>query len=701
VLECDLVMRGGVTSGIVYPGAVAELAKRYRFRSIGGTSAGAIAAAVTAAAEFGRRSGRNAKAFDLVAGIPDLLAKKTRNGRTFLASLFTPSEGPASTFWLVEDIGRRLAEAESKGKPGRVVPLLRALNARFAMLAVLVAAVLGVAILFAAIGAGDLLAAVCGVVLGAPLAAVVLTGAIGVWTRRQLLAIRANRFALCSGMVQSAESIEDQSGGSASVPALTDWIHRTIQSAAGLTEAESPLTFGDLWKASVCKESRAHKLRIEGFELRRSPRDVELVLMTTNLTHGMSGRIPFLESGVPLYFKESDFKEIFPKEVLQWMLAKAPLRGKADESARAAGYFRLPEPENLPLVFGARISMSFPFLLSAVPLYAIRPDKKGAPQPVWFSDGGITSNFPIHFFDAPLPTRPTFCINLVPYEQTLTAHDEKDPDTGRSQYEIASTDNDEFVGRDPDRRSFAPEDEKKKKPLVWMARGNNQAAVLTNRFDASGGLSDLGGFFFAILDTARLWGDNELMRMPGFRERIVHIAMYSAEGGLNLSMPAEVIADVAERGARAGICIGDAFDPAVERAADDAYGFANHRWVRFRAFMATQAALGQKFAYALDKWKELQPSLDDMIDGKDFPGARIGYSLADNQRQFVKEATKRFEDLMKDWINERQGDDMHSFDREEKSSSSGRSPRPKAVLSMRPPGSDDPGVDLRQPPLSS
>ncbi|KAG1385865.1 hypothetical protein G6F59_017159 [Rhizopus arrhizus] len=31
----------------------------------------------------------------------------------------------------------------------------------------------------------------------------------------------------------------------------------------------------------------------------------------------------------------------------------------------------------------------------------------------WFSDGGISSNFPIHLFDAALPRWPTFAINLV------------------------------------------------------------------------------------------------------------------------------------------------------------------------------------------------------------------------------------------------------------------------------------------------
>ena len=59
---CDLVMKGGVSSGVVYPGAILALAKRYRFRNVGGTSAGAIAASVTAAAELGRREGGDGRA---------------------------------------------------------------------------------------------------------------------------------------------------------------------------------------------------------------------------------------------------------------------------------------------------------------------------------------------------------------------------------------------------------------------------------------------------------------------------------------------------------------------------------------------------------------------------------------------------------------------------------------------------------------
>src|SRR5438105_14620691 len=53
---CDLVMKGGITSGVVFPKAVARLSHQYRFRNIGGASAGAIAAAGAAAAEPVSRS---------------------------------------------------------------------------------------------------------------------------------------------------------------------------------------------------------------------------------------------------------------------------------------------------------------------------------------------------------------------------------------------------------------------------------------------------------------------------------------------------------------------------------------------------------------------------------------------------------------------------------------------------------------------
>jgi hypothetical protein len=55
--QCDLVMRGGLTSGIIYPKAIVCLATQYQFRQVGGASAGAIAAELAATAELNRAGG--------------------------------------------------------------------------------------------------------------------------------------------------------------------------------------------------------------------------------------------------------------------------------------------------------------------------------------------------------------------------------------------------------------------------------------------------------------------------------------------------------------------------------------------------------------------------------------------------------------------------------------------------------------------
>ena len=72
-LSCDLIMKGGTTSGILYPGAVREIMKNYRLVNIGGTSAGAIAAAAAAAAEKGRASGSEEKLEAISRELPEKL----------------------------------------------------------------------------------------------------------------------------------------------------------------------------------------------------------------------------------------------------------------------------------------------------------------------------------------------------------------------------------------------------------------------------------------------------------------------------------------------------------------------------------------------------------------------------------------------------------------------------------------------------
>src|SRR4029453_8008122 len=95
-LQCDLVMRGGIASGLVYPRAIAKLAETHDFRSIGGTSVGAIAAAGTAAAAWGTKIGQDHFQTRLK-HLPEELSE-IRDGKTVLERLFQPQPGTRRLF---------------------------------------------------------------------------------------------------------------------------------------------------------------------------------------------------------------------------------------------------------------------------------------------------------------------------------------------------------------------------------------------------------------------------------------------------------------------------------------------------------------------------------------------------------------------------------------------------------------------------
>lgn len=93
-------MKGGITSGIVYPLAITEIAKAFPLRSIGGTSAGAIAAAAAAAAaaELGRQRyqhgelGNDPGGFAAIERLPAHLCLPAASGHgTKLLALFRPN----------------------------------------------------------------------------------------------------------------------------------------------------------------------------------------------------------------------------------------------------------------------------------------------------------------------------------------------------------------------------------------------------------------------------------------------------------------------------------------------------------------------------------------------------------------------------------------------------------------------------------
>lgn len=188
-LDCDLIVKGGVTSGIVYPGAIGAITQRYRLRSIGGASAGAIAAAAAAAMEYGLRSGRNHHAREQMMWLSRQTARQTSNGRSFLQALFQPDPATAAILHLAQP-----------GPDGRLGALLA---------------------LFGPALAGGLASA-----------ALLVLISVGGFARRQLdqlaTTIVDNGMGLMTGMAASGARLDGKP-----VPGLTQWLHETVQSLAG------------------------------------------------------------------------------------------------------------------------------------------------------------------------------------------------------------------------------------------------------------------------------------------------------------------------------------------------------------------------------------------------------------------------------------------------------------------------------------
>ena len=476
---CDLVMKGGITSGVIYPKLISQLAAKYTFKNIGGTSAGAIAAGGCAAAEYGRSHG-NGEAFRDLEGLPEFLSKKTEpSGRSKLFTLFQPTDALRSHFEVLVEALNLKPEAAAKRVvlallkmhlalvfSGLVVgtlllwPMVRALAPGASGVATLGVAGASVVLALLAAFLGAMLAArgplaMAGAVILAAAAVVVIVGRVlGVdlawWTAGAALAmvvfallvlavvlllvvyrfgttllrgLHANGYGICSG--QSTNS------GSGALPGLTNWLAQYFNDLAGLPSGHHPLTFGDLWGTTDWKE----------------PRQVNLEVMTSAISQQMVYGIPFREGTPRFYYDVEEWSKLFPSTVIEWLekAQKATPEGDGSEplpagasviSAAGKALRVLPRRADLPVVVAVRMSLSFPILLSAVPLYAIdwgrtenqqkkkqleAAAKEGSPTAesvvatrVWFSDGGIGSNMPLHMFDALLPGHPTFAVNLKP-----------------------------------------------------------------------------------------------------------------------------------------------------------------------------------------------------------------------------------------------------------------------------------------------
>ena len=284
---CDVVMKGGITSGVVYPRAVCELAETYRLKNVGGTSAGAIAAAAAAAAELGREGG----AFDRLAELPQEIG---RDGK--LVSLFQPAPSTRPLFRLL------IAAVEHKEARGKVQALLGQLLRQFPGPAVL-GSLPGLVLLVVAglVAADSALAAVALAVAGLVF---LLAGTLGAAAYRAATvartAIPANHFGLCSGMTVTP----GQEG-------LTPWLDRLIDGLAGRT-GDGPLTFGHLWAGPGGDPDAA------------DPDDpwMRLEMVTTNVTNRRAERLPW--AAADFYFDSDELERLFPEHIVTWLTEHPP-----------------------------------------------------------------------------------------------------------------------------------------------------------------------------------------------------------------------------------------------------------------------------------------------------------------------------------------------------------------------------------------
>src|SRR5262249_44827882 len=129
---------------------------------------------------------------------------------------------------------------------------------------------------------------------------------------------------------------------------------------------------------------------------------------------------------------------------------------------------------------------------------------------------------------------------------------------------------------------------------VWMPADNREGIGENWNLFETDPEKQLTGFVAAILQSMQNWNDNTQLVIPGYRDRIVHVALKDDEGGMNLDMPEEVIRRVSDRGTGAA-------DQLISRFADGGHkmGWDNHRWVRLRSSLAVieKALAGVADAY--------------------------------------------------------------------------------------------------------
>ena len=358
--------------------------------------------------------------------------------------------------------------------------------------------------------------------------------------------------------------------------------------------------------------------------------------MTTCITHGRPYRLPFRddddikENGL-FYFRPADFRRLFPERVVKWMEdnPRSPSGNRPEDVQRrerlaARGFRPLPEPRNTPVIVAVRMSLSFPILLSAVPLYAFDRDRDPQgenPERCWFSDGGVCSNFPIHFFDAPLPRWPTLSINLIP----------KPRDTPLAELLVP--------GMAESNRDRLQERWNRFEVEEWAVPGSDKLQAREKS-----GLGKLGGFLNAVLTTMQNWSDNTQSRLPGYRDRIADVGLTPDEGGLNLTMPQERIDELTKRGAAVAAQFINRFATPLGAAVPE-MNWANHRWLRMRSLLASLEQMLSKLEHSCAQPQEGDPDYESWVAGSKLREAPSYPWKNEKQRQIALETLKELRTL--------------------------------------------------------
>ena len=579
---CDLILNGGVASGVVYPWAMVELARHYRFRNIGGNSVGAMAAALAAAAEYGRCHGR-ADAFEVLRRVPLELAKEER-GDTQMLRLFQPAAGvkrifdcfvtairhgnanvSAFTAWVltVRDVvgAYRLGGWWLAGVLALLLPALSTVDRPWAWALPLLAGV-AVLVVFEAVAAKDRDRPARVKLLLALLVLLVAAHAASAWALRSLLpalgalgwplvvaalalarlgpemrALKENGYGLCSGRAQP-----EVPGAPPTEEALIEWLHEGIQRSAGRERHDPPLTFEDLWNAPRAADPGS---------TRGSRESISLHMFSTNVTLGRPVSWPLVDRNARLFFCRKEWKRFFPPTLLDAIWNASIPYAPASDSDPAAGdetqHLRELPAGGMPIAIAARMSLSFPLLFSCIPVYAIdyegwRKDRRL--RQCQLTDGGLCTNFPIHLFDAAHPRWPTFGLMLS--------------------------------------RRIA----KYKNASVWLpeyhldGRADNWQRNVPGAADGPPPrpLKGLFGLLAGMLSTALDWNDNLTSRLPHARNRVLRMALRPGEGQLNIAMSGQTILGMAhEYGTQGGKELIKRFVPT---GAAPAIAWQEHLYVR-------------------------------------------------------------------------------------------------------------------------